>query len=315
MKTILVPLDGSALSEQALPYATALAKALQAQIDLVRIVPDIERENLLVDSLSTMYVGEVAGTYTEQNQRVLDMLRDQADGYLSARAEPLRLSGFDVTQTVRVGPPAEVLVELANHVPEPLIVMATHGYSGLQRWALGSVADKIVHATQAPIVLVRKALPEGVEPNFSEIVVPLDGSPIGNQVLSVATELAGKVGAELVLLHAIDPLAEAYPSVRTFGAAMTRPDQMLNEVVKDADAYLQKTAEDLAGGKVRIATMTLIGYPAEVIVDESERRQAGLIMMATHGYSGLRRWALGSVADKVLHNTTTPLLLVRAKSA
>lgn len=314
MKTIVVPLDGSALAEQALPYARAMAKVLGAPIKLLRVIPDLERESLLVDSLSTLYVGEITTSYRERDQQVLQILQDQAEGYLGSQAESLRMAGIEIELITRIGPPAEIIVEVAAAQEQALIVMATHGYSGIQRWALGSVADKVVHATEVPVMLVRQSAQTMSEPHLKEILVPLDGSVRARQVLPLAVELATKAEAEIVLLHAIDPLVEAYPSARSLGMSVAHPDRVLQEVVRDAELHLGEIANGMATEGLSITTMSLIGYPAEAIVDEAERRRADLIVMTTHGYSGLRRWALGSVADKVLHNTRTPLLLVRAKA-
>lgn len=314
MKTIVVPLDGSALAEQALPYARAMAKVLGAPIKLLRVIPDLERESLLVDSLSTLYVGEITTSYRERDQQVLQILQDQADGYLGSQAEPLRMAGIEIELITRIGPPAEIIVEVAAAQEQALIVMATHGYSGIQRWALGSVADKVVHATEVPVMLVRQSAQTVREPRLKEILLPLDGSARARQVLPLAVELATKAEAEIVLLHAIDPLVEAYPSARSLGMSVAHPDRLLEDVVRDAEHHLDEIANGMATEGLSITTMSLIGYPAEAIVDEAERRHADLIVMTTHGYSGLRRWALGSVADKVLHNTRTPLLLIRAKA-
>jgi nucleotide-binding universal stress UspA family protein len=314
MKTIVVPLDGSALAEQALPYARAMAKVLGAPIKLLRVIPDLERESLLVDSLSTLYVGEITTSYRDRDQQVLQILQDQAEGYLASQAEPIRMAGIEIELIARVGPPAEIIVEVAAAAEQALIVMATHGYSGIQRWALGSVADKVVHATEVPVMLVRQSAQTVREPRLKEILLPLDGSARARQVLPLAVELAAKAEAEIVLLHAIDPLVEAYPSARSLGMSVAHPDRLLQDVVRDAELHLGEIANGMATEGLRITTMSLIGYPAEAIVDEAERRHADLIVMTTHGYSGLRRWALGSVADKVLHNTRTPLLLVRAKA-
>ncbi|GAB4128176.1 MAG: universal stress protein [Roseiflexaceae bacterium] len=315
MKTILVPLDGSTLARQALPYAQALARALKARIQLLRVIPDLERESLVAESMLTMYVGEIAASYEERDRQVLRDLTEHAEGYLAGVVEPLLQAGLDVTTLVRVGPPAELIVEVAAANEALAIVMATHGYSGIQRWALGSVADKVVHATSVPVLLVRGKDGEepGPEPTIKQIMVPYDGSALSGTVLPCAANVARATNAKMVLLHAVDPLAEGYPTSRAFGYSLAHPDRLLHELVADVDRQLEHLAAETANGDLIITPMTLIGYPAEVIVDEAERRHVDLIVMATHGYSGLRRWALGSVADKVLHTTTTPLLLVRAK--
>jgi len=276
-----------------------------------------EREDILVDSLTTMYVGEIASAHQAHNEQIIARLREQSDSYLDIQGEILANAGFVVTTTTRIGPPAEVIVEVATHVNAAAIVIATHGYSGLQRWSVGSVADKVVHATNVPVLLVRGRVDASmIEPKFEQLLVALDGSELANQALPIATELAQHTHAKITLLHAIDPLVEAYPSARGLSQSLAHPDRLLHELTDSATRQLHERAEAIYTNEhVEATPMTLIGYPAEVIVDEAERRHADLIVMATHGYSGLRRWALGSTTDKVLHSTRTPLLVVRVQHA
>lgn len=315
MKTVIVPLDGSPLAEQALPYAKLLAKTLDARIELLRVIPDIERENILVDSMATMYVGEHANSYHERDRQLLEDVRSHAEGYLESQAESLRMAGLEFTTMVRFGPPAEVIVETAAALESAVIVMATHGYSGIQRWALGSVADKVIHATTVPVLLIRgQTVARAVEPGLRSILVPLDGSTLAEQALPIATDLARRADAKLVLLHAVDPLLEVAPNTRGLGARMAHSEQVLHDLVGDSERQLREIGGTIDQVDMEIVPMALVGYPAEVIVDEAERRHVDLVVMVTHGYSGLRRWALGSTADKVLHSTRTPLLLLRARS-
>ena len=244
-------------------------------------------------------------------------LREHAETYLDAQNEQLRMSGLKIGTTVRIGPPAEIIVEVAAHLNVDMIVMATHGYSGLQRWAVGSTADKVVHATKTPVLLVRNpALIALEEPKLTRIMIPLDGSALSRQAIPLAAELAQRSQAQMILLHAIDPLAEAYPSAHALSQTLAHPDRLLHEMVESAGQQLGEVAGKLTrDSEITVVPMALIGYPAEVIVDEAERRHVSLVVMATHGYSGLRRWALGSTADKVLHSTRTPLLIIRATHA
>ncbi len=315
MKTILVPLDGSPLAEQALPYAKLFARTMQLPITLLRIVPDFERESLLVSSLSTMsagYAGEAGNVAYEYNRQALQTFRDQAQSYLDAEAETLRSHGLKAVTSVQVGLPADIITEYATHAPAALIVMATHGYSGIQRWTIGSVADKVIHNTHVPLLLIRGSIVLGRVPQIKQILVPLDGSDIARQALPVATEIAQAAGARLTLLHAIDPLVEVGSGVHRYRLGLTVDDGLLNDAIQAVDQQLNAVAQEIQTEDLKVITMTIVGYPAEVIVDEAQRRNADVIVMATHGYSGIRRWALGSIADKVLHTTHTPLLLVRA---
>lgn len=156
MNTILVPLDGSALAEQVLPHARVLASALDAKIRLLEVVQEPERDSMLADSITGLYgMGEPAERHRERKQLALEDARARAEGYLAVEAGRLQEDGLEVEVEVRIGPAAENIAEAAAAWPPTLIAMATHGYGGLRRWALGSVADKVLHATSTPLVLVR----------------------------------------------------------------------------------------------------------------------------------------------------------------
>lgn len=315
--TILVPLDGSAIARQILPYVQKLASVLSAQIHLLRVLSDADREHMLTSPSTVLYeMGNVVGTAQEHKQAVWAMMRDHAQGYLESQAEPLRHAGFDVAIDVRIGSPADAIVRFAEHHPTTLIAMATHGYSGLRRWTLGSVTDKVVRATTTPVFIVRGTEPEPlVTPTFKRIMVPLDGSTLARQALPCAIELATCAHAELLLLRAIPPLVlENY----SFGPLGGQPmplytDEARTEMHNQALQEMDAVAGELRHYDLPIISHVVNGYPAEVIVDEAEQHHIDLIVMATHGYSGIQRWALGSVADKVLHATKTPLVLIHSR--
>jgi nucleotide-binding universal stress UspA family protein len=312
MNTILVPLDGSTLAEQILPYIRTLAPILSAQVRLLVVVPDPEPDRLLTDSLSGSYgVGMPPERYRERQQLALEEAWAHAEGYLAAHTSRLQAEGLDVESEVRVGPAAENIVEVAQHMRATLIAMVTHGRSGLRRWALGSVADRVVQAAPAPVLLVRGSdLPTHTF-NLKRILLPLDGSDLARQALPIAVELATCARAELTLLQAIAPVIEGYPNL--FSQPTSQYGAVLAALRGQAEVELGGVAGELHPQEPVVTTSVANGHPAEVIVDEAARHAASLIVMATHGRGGLRRWALGSVADKVLHTTTTPLVLVRAQ--
>ena len=142
MNTILVPLDGSALAEQVLPQVSTLALTLDAKVCLLQVVAEPERNRPLADSISEMYgAGESPEQYEARQRRALEERCAHAEGYLSARAALLQAAGLQVEVEVRVGPAPEIIAEVAAAIPARLIALATHGYSGLRRWAVGSVAE------------------------------------------------------------------------------------------------------------------------------------------------------------------------------
>jgi nucleotide-binding universal stress UspA family protein len=316
MKTVLVPLDGSAIARQSLPYAQMLATLLSARIHLLRVISDVDRDHMLSSESLLLYdMGHAREMAHERTQRVWAMLQEHAVTYLEVQAQPLRHAGFDVTTEVRIGMPPEQIVQVAARESVTLMVMATHGYSGLRRWALGSVTDKVVQTTATPVFVVRSTETELTEPVYlKRLMVPLDGSELSRQALPCALELATCAHAELLLLRAMGPrLQEFYEVGSISGQAVPLYNQVQwteqrRQMTRDLDA----TAGKLRHYDLPIATHVMDGYPAEVIVDEAARHNVDAIVMATHGYGGLQRWALGSVADKVLHATTTPLILVHA---
>lgn len=316
MKTILVPLDGSLIAKQALPYAQMLATILSARVHLVRVLSSADKDHILAGESAILAEAErTLATQRERTQYVWEVLRGYAERYLDVHATTLRHVGLDVEIDVRIGSPAETIVAIAEHQPIDLIVMATHGYSGLRRWALGSVTDKVIQATTTPVFIVRGTEQEPARDlTLKRIMVPLDGSALAQQALPCALELATCAHADLLLLRAVSPFI---PEHYTFGPLGGPP--MPYYIEETMAAIRDQAAQDLAAvaGKLRhydvpITTHVAYGHPAEVIVDQAAEHNVDLIVMATHGYGGIQRWALGSVADKVLHATTTPLLLVHA---
>ena len=154
MKTMIVPLDGSVLAEQALPYATRVALALKARVRLVQVVLPAARA---VAATSPSEAENEEGPPRWELGVAWEALRAHAQSYLETQAEPMRAAGLEVDVEVQFGRPAETIVEVATDRHAAMIVMATHGFTGLRRWALGSVADQVVHTTHVPVLLVRGA--------------------------------------------------------------------------------------------------------------------------------------------------------------
>jgi nucleotide-binding universal stress UspA family protein len=316
MKTILVPLDGSALAERVLPYVRRLAPLLGANVCLLQSLWDVDQDTMLAEGLLGAYgFVEAPEALRERKQRAWETMRQHAEGYLGTQALYLREAGVEVEIEVNFGPPAEIIVEVAQERHATLIAMATHGYGGVKRWTLGSVTDQVAHMATTPVFVVHGAAPAPqADPRFERILVPLDGSAFANQVLPLARELAARTNAELVLLEAIAPSFETQIGARPFGRPIPRYDVMLEMLRRQATQDLKALANQFHANGLRASTVVKNGPAAEAIVDEAVHCEADLIVMATHGYSGMKRWALGSVAHKVLHGITTPILLVRPQA-
>lgn len=283
-KRILVPLDGSTLSELALPYAQQLAQAFNAVIYLVSALQnDIEAK--LPDQITSEAKHEVE-VYM---QRICDSLP-------SAQQPKYQVS---------TGYPEEVIVDQANAQGGTLIVMSTHGYSGLKRLILGSVASKVAQVAEAPVLLIPAGAkgPHGGPVDLRRVIVPLDGSSLAEYVLPPVIELCTALDMELFLVRAYNP---------SFPGSSIRMKEISKIVHDAAESYIKAKAAELqafCGREVNYRVFR--GVPAEQIVDFALETQNSMTAMCTHGRHGPGRWLLGSVTDAVMRVSEEPVLVIR----
>ncbi|MEP7189641.1 MAG: universal stress protein [Roseiflexaceae bacterium] len=317
MRTILVPLDGSALAEQVLPYVRTLAPLLGVRVQLLNVIVEGQHESMIAEGIAAAYGAiDPLATQHEREQRALITLTQHAESYLSSHAALLRNQGIDTEIDVRCGPAAEAIVEAAEGLDIAMIAMATHGYSGLKRWALGSVTDRVAHSTTKPVFVVRGTRSASTEPiTFKRVMVPLDGSPLAAQALPLAADLAERASAKVLLMQAIETSIEGTPAIALLGRPGPMPSEVLQRLRALAGQQLDAQATLLRDRGLPVTTHVVTGHAAEAIIDETARQSVDLLVISTHGYSGLKRWALGSVTDKVLHAAGTPLLLVHANAS
>lgn len=300
MSRILVPLDGSPLAVQVLPYVRVFAKLLNAEVHLTHVITHGDQYHL---SLGHGVWDELQSSKRSSTKTTddLSLLRENAQTYLQQQAALLREAGITVGISIMEGRPDEAIVGIAEDAL--MIAMATHGYSGVRRWALGSVTDKVVHTSPIPVFVVH-VKPQS-EFALRRILVPLDGSEIARQALPTAIKLARASGAEIRLLAIAPPPIGGIevpitPVLIDEQERAAIHDRLLSEVIA--------CGSDASG--LQITPLVVEGFVAEEISDEAERTQTDLIIMSSHGYGGWRRLALGSVTDKVMHITRTPLLII-----
>ena len=291
---ILVPLDGSELAEVALPYAEELAGRLGSQISLLYVSESPEDH---YQRMHQFYIEKTAETTKEGAGRYIEKPEGKA---------------IKVESRILVGNAAEEIVEYASKEDICLIVMATHGRSGISRWALGSVADKVVRSTERPVGLIRA---KGARPDVREkgilnkVLVPLDGSKEGEAVMPYIEELSSRFKAEIVLLQV---LSTSYQAIASEGYGyVTYTDKQIESDKASARDYLEKAGARLKQKSVTVKSEVRLGIAAEEIIKLADEMYADVVAISTHGRSGIGRWAFGSVADRVLHEGNTPLLLVR----
>lgn len=290
---IVVPLDGSQLSESILPLARTLARARDA--------------DLLLLNVSTWHPSYEPRIPTADGGFI------RAERYLNDLAEQFRGPGLAVTVQVTKGDPATETQRIATEVNAALIAIATHGASGPSRLALGSTADKLIQIATSPLLLRRPRKAEGLDADgtIRHLVVPLDGSPLGEAALAQAEALATALN---VPLH----LVQIAPSQATLMAGLDPyvgyyDPGIFEALQKAAAGYLAAKAAELAKRGLTVDTTVLVGSPASQIIDHAESLPHSIVAMSTHGRGGLSRWVLGSVADRVVRASHTPVLLVRAK--
>jgi nucleotide-binding universal stress UspA family protein len=273
-----------------------------------------ERQSFLIRHAADLGIDPVAATGGQEDYLAIEELTRSAEAYLSEQARAIRMLGLTVTVRAAVGEPAECIAEVAQRMDGCLIVMGTHGYSGVRRWMLGSIADRVAHSTTAPVLLVRSSVTPTEPPELHRILVPLDGSALAQQALPVAAELARATGSELVLLRVVLPFDTVVPALSPLGRPISVAAELVSEELEGARQQLWLAAQTLDHGDLQVTPIVETGYAADTIVDAALHPHADLIVMATHGRSGVKRWALGSVADKVLHAAKAPVLLVRAQA-
>ncbi len=275
--TILLPLDGSPLAELALPYAERLARATDAHIVAVRaIAPPVPAA-----------------------------LQAEVESYLETVASRLRDHGLSAETATPAGAPGAAILQEARARGADMIVMSSHGRSGVGRWIYGSVADQVLRQAPVPVLLTAHADTVRWRPDQPlRMLLPLDGSVLGEAALDSARELAEKLHAEMVVMRVVEPV---FYDMAYYAPIDPEPE------LKAARVYLDSVAERVAAGgsagpvTVRVEFGQAVGTIAEVAAE----LQAGLIAMATHGRSGLARFVMGSVATGVLQRAGVPLLLVR----
>ena len=290
-RLILVPLDGSEFSESVLDTAIDLARRWGARLEIATVheaVPALDHD--LWESASR----EWSERYIEE---VADRIQDEAD--------------LTVPATSLDGSPAQAIQHHALARGVDLIVMATHGRGPMSRFWLGSTADGLVRHSTVPILLLRpdEDAP-GRMPSFEprKVVVPLNGSPESEAILSHAIALVGDEGTEFDLVR-VYPYAKDFSSSYLPHTVQMNTD-LLEERRKAAEEYIQAETDELVKQGLSAKGHVVVDEsPATGILDFAKRTGADLIAMSTHGRGGVPRLVLGSVTDKVVRGAQIPTLV------
>ena len=292
---LLIPLDGSSLAECVLPHGLAMARVLGARLTLLQVVEQAKAGG------GTRAVDMLEWHYSEA----------QAGAYLEAVVERLHLAGQDAGQVLLQGDPAERVIEHAQAENAGLIVLSSHGRSGLSGWNVSSVVQKILARAYTSILLIpayHSTTPEIAGLRYERILVPLDGSQRAECVLPIVAALAAQHGSHVTLVHVV-----RRPELPR-RAPPSREDQEL------ANALTERNRIEAA--RYLDELLARLPHPAEVrmFVEEhvsvtlqqlAQDEKADLVVLSAHGYTGGTRWPYGSLASSFIMYGTTPLLIVQ----
>jgi nucleotide-binding universal stress UspA family protein len=286
----IVPLDGSATAEVALPYAEEFAGRTGAELILlfVKEPHDYRSENVLQCYLDNLVI----------------KAKEDAKPYFNESG----IKELKVRSQILTGNPAEEILNFSESNQNSKIIMATHGQSGVgTRWALGSVADKVSRAVQVPMVLIRAGRdkpavhPKGI---LKYILAPLDGSKGAEAALPYVMEMGRKLKAEVTFVKVI------YMDIEYYGSL---GNTVIDQKEAEAKQYLGGLVENLTkqGIQAKFEVLKSATDTASEIIRYTENNYTDIVIMATHGRSGPRRWMMGSVTNQVLREGNTPIMLVR----
>lgn len=290
---IVVPVDGSAFAESAIAMALALSERTGGELRLA-----------MVNEPVNLPPGVWAEAFLENHARYLESIVESASKRAAADTA--------VSSILLEGQIAEALCEETGVCGADLIVMSTHGHGGLARMWLGSVADAVLRESPVPVLLVRpteddKGDPVGAD-SLSHIIVPLDGKPFAEAALEPALALARLFEASVTLLKTV-----TFPVMISSYLPDTVEDNeaFIRQAEEGATGYLEAVKSRIDAGATSIDVAVVVSHrPAAGVLHHVDESGADFVAMASRNRHGLARAALGSIADKVIRGSKTPVLIV-----
>jgi len=314
IRSILVPLDGSVFGEHALPLALDLARKAKVTIHLAQVL------------LPAGSMGPEAPLVADSVllRRLAEQQKAVQQHYLDTIARQLTTAGAPRVQTWLLdGEIAGMIRRQAETVATDLVVMSTHGRGRFARFWLGSVADELIRTVRIPLLLVRPGEePPDLEkpPPLKHFLLPLDGSPLSQQIIGPAVSLGTLTEADYTLLRVLRPVLPQTFSIegQAFGEmaadSIRQAEEQFARNGTDAEAYLNRVAAEMReAGRAVLTRVEVDESPVTAILRHA--KSVDVVAVATHGRKGLSRLFLGSVADKLVRGASVPVLLYRPKEA
>jgi nucleotide-binding universal stress UspA family protein len=282
--TILVPTDGSECAEVALGHA----------------------EDLAVRYDATVHVISVVDARTLDGAPHLDEIRAERTAMVEAVCERLAGADVPVEDAVLTGVPHREILDYAASRDVDLVAMGSHGRTGVERYLMGSVAEKVVRLSDAPVLTVRAEDDGPVTYPYAEVLTPTDGSEQAGVAAELGIDLAARYGARLHALSVVD--------TAVWGGNV-RPSEFLDSVDGAAQTAVERVADAARGAVPAVSTAVERGHPYEVINSYVRANDVDIVVMGTHGRSGLERYLLGSITEKVVRTSPVPVLTVRSSGS
>jgi nucleotide-binding universal stress UspA family protein len=285
-RKVLVPLDGSELAERAIPYAKNFAEARGREVILFT----------------------VSIAFIEQLDRPMK-------AYLELNAKELQSQGIKASTAIAYGDVADEITSFADKNKIDLIIISTHGYSGIKRWVLGSVARKVLYGTCAHVLLIKSKAPKVSKVELKKLLLPLDGSPFSEAPIPIVEELAKGTGTEIILTVVSEP-----PLVPSYGDRPINPtwekyrNTLWIEMQQQVSEYTGKIKTRLEKQRLKVKSQVIpgeLGKVAESIMKAAQKENIDLIAMATHGRTGVSRWVYGGITNRIVEQSLQPVLLIR----
>ena len=284
---ILVTLDGSKLAERAIPYAEMIAKTMGSRIMLL----------------------------SAHDKR--EGIEHPLESYLYDVADKLHKSGLEATAHLANGNAADQIIDFTEKTGIDLVIMCTHGNTGVSRWSFGGVSNKVMHELYCPLLLIKTgacALPSMMDGPLS-ILTPLDGSEISEEALHHTAALAQGKDSSVVLLRVDETTNSAViTNASTKANSTASRGKISSRRQSNIHSYLGTVRDKkLHLDSRKVICEVMYGRPAEEIIRYAELHDISMIVITTHGRSQYSQWAFGSVANKVVQGTSKPTLIVRSK--
>jgi len=307
--SILVPLDGSTFGEHALPLAMTMAKRMKASLHLIHVHSLLDATYAELQVFANTLDQELRSKEREYLQSIQKRVQDKLN-------VPVTIYNVD-------GDVPTVIREQAESLKASWIVMTTHARGPLGRFWLGSNTDELIRHSTIPIIAVHpgeKAPDLAAERAIQHILIPLDGTPMAEQILEPAVAFGKAMGSDFTLLRVVTPVypvtLPAEPAI--FGSVATdimdRVEKMHADLKKESEAYLDKVAAKLRADGNKVSTHITIDEQPGVAILAQAKAPIDMIAIETHGRGGLSRMLLGSVADKVVRGSPLPILVHRPKA-